>query len=46
MEAVWNSVKDGRLTLWCSVTEVKPFTIDYKKTTLYIWVKDKTFQFS
>ncbi|XP_056104400.1 neutrophil cytosol factor 2 isoform X2 [Rhinichthys klamathensis goyatoka] len=23
MEAVWNSVKDGRLTLWCSVTEGK-----------------------
>ncbi|CAM4526381.1 unnamed protein product [Leuciscus chuanchicus] len=23
MEAVWNSVKDGRLTLWCSMTEGK-----------------------
>ncbi|KAF4110946.1 neutrophil cytosol factor 2 [Onychostoma macrolepis] len=23
MEAVWNSVKDNRLTLWCSVTEGK-----------------------
>ncbi|ROK23463.1 Neutrophil cytosol factor 2 [Anabarilius grahami] len=23
MKAVWNSVKDGRLTLWCSVTEDK-----------------------
>uniref|UniRef100_A0A671SVU9 Neutrophil cytosolic factor 2 n=1 Tax=Sinocyclocheilus anshuiensis TaxID=1608454 RepID=A0A671SVU9_9TELE len=35
MEAVWNSVKDNRLTLWCSASEVKYNSL----THLYILLK-------
>ncbi|KAA0723522.1 Neutrophil cytosol factor 2 [Triplophysa tibetana] len=34
MEAVWNSVKGGRLTLWCSVTEGKSMSHE-KVVALY-----------
>uniref|UniRef100_A0A8C1VLC4 SH3 domain-containing protein n=1 Tax=Cyprinus carpio TaxID=7962 RepID=A0A8C1VLC4_CYPCA len=35
MEAVWNSVKDNRLALWCSVTEVKYNSLTHLLVALY-----------
>uniref|UniRef100_A0A8C1IFA8 SH3 domain-containing protein n=1 Tax=Cyprinus carpio TaxID=7962 RepID=A0A8C1IFA8_CYPCA len=35
MEAVWNSVKDNRLALWCSLTEVKYNSLTHLLVALY-----------